>query len=74
MDQVVINEIEPIIIERLKRRAANSGRSLEAELLSILRHAADYDWVSVSPELQRVRLLFADRTFSDSVDLLEGRQ
>lgn len=71
MEQVVIGEIEPSVLERLRLRAVQSGRPLEAELRSILQRAAECDWVSASPEMERVRALFTGRRFADSVTLLQ---
>lgn len=78
MSQVLIREVEPVIVERLKQRAKRSGRSLEAELRLVLQRAADEeekgeDGVAQSvpmADIERVRALLAGRTFSDSVALL----
>jgi plasmid stability protein len=71
LEQVVIEEVEPAILERLKLRALQSGRPLQAELRSILEMAAECDWLSVSPELQRVQAHFAGKSFSDSLGVLQ---
>ena len=70
MEQVVIEQVDSDVVERLKLRATQSGRPFQAELRSILQTAAECDWQSVSPELLRVQSLFASRSFDDSVDLL----
>ena len=74
MEQVVINEVEPAVVEQLKLRASLSGRPLQAELKSILETAATAggpsDWPSVAPELARLRAHFQTRVFGDSVDIL----
>jgi len=74
LEQVVINEVEPAVLEGLKLRASLSGRPLQAELKSILEIAAGAgkasDWPSIAPELARIQAMFEARTYSDSVDIL----
>lgn len=43
MAQLVVRNIEETVKNRLKRRAARRGRSLEAEVRDILRHAVQGD-------------------------------
>jgi len=40
MAQVIVRELEPDVVERLKLRARANGRSLEAELRVVLRGIA----------------------------------
>ena len=40
MAQFVVRQLEEDLKERLKRRAARNGRSMEAEIREILRNAA----------------------------------
>jgi plasmid stability protein len=40
VSQVLVRDLEPVVINRLKSRAKLNGRSLEAELRVILRQAA----------------------------------
>jgi len=70
MSQVLICDIEPDVIEKLKRRAQQNGRSLEADLKLILRQAAQDNRAQIQLEIGRVRALFAGRTFSDSAERL----
>jgi plasmid stability protein len=70
MAQVLIRDVEPEVIEDLKRRAKQNGRSLEAELRQILRSAVRTVEEETLAELERVRALFAGRQFSDSAALL----
>ena len=75
MSQVLVREVEPAVIEKLKARAKQNGRSLEAELRVILRQAAGVDMEAALLELKRVQADFAGRSFSDSTELLrEDRQ
>jgi plasmid stability protein len=43
MNQVVIENLDPIIIDKLKALAQQHGRSLEAELKAILTQAAQIE-------------------------------
>ncbi len=70
MPQVLIREIEPVVVDRLKERAKKNGRSFEAELRVILKDAAEERAASATPELERVRALLRGRKFSDSAALL----
>ena len=40
MAQVIVRELEPEVVERLKLHARANGRSLEAELRAVLRSVA----------------------------------
>jgi plasmid stability protein len=81
MAQVVIENLDPIVVEKLKALAQQHGRSLEAELKAILTQAAqievsDRTAKEVAEErINRARDKYADQTFSDSAELLqENRQ
>lgn len=80
MTQVILENLDPNIIEKLKARAQQHGRSLEAELKAILTQAAqievtDTDATQAWERIDRVRANYTGRTFSDSVELLrEDRQ
>jgi len=58
------------VIEKLKNRARQNGRSLEAELRLILPEAAGDNMAQIQLEIEHVRAMFAGRTFSDSAGLL----
>jgi antitoxin FitA len=70
MTQVLVRDVEPQVLDKLKARARQNGRSLEAELRLILRQAAGEPASSLLPEVERVRAMFAGRAFSDSAALL----
>lgn len=82
MTQVVIEDLDPLIVEKLLVRAQLRGRSLEAELKAIIEAAAEAEVVdqaaAMAAALKRIeqaRQKYAGRTFSDSVELLrEDRQ
>ena len=82
MAQVVLENLDPIIIEKLKVRAQRHGRSLNAELEDILIQAVETEVVDTPVaiaeawgRIDKARAKYAGRTFSDSVELLrEDRQ
>jgi antitoxin FitA len=68
--QLLVRDVEPVVVERLKKRARQHGRSLEAEVRLILSRAAGQPLTELPPEVKRIRALFKGRKFSDSADLL----
>ena len=70
MPQVLVRDVEPAVMEKLRARAQRNGRSLEAEARVIFRAAVTSDASEMRAEVERVRALFAGRTFSDSAALL----
>lgn len=72
MAQVLIRDVAPEIIDKLKEQAHRNHRSLEAELRLIVEAAADRANLSRSTEVDRVRALFHGRAFDDSAVLLRA--
>ena len=70
MAQVLIRDIDSEVVDRLRENAKRNGRSLEAELRSILQRAAGVITPDVRAEVERIRARFAGRTFSDSSELI----
>ena len=70
MAQVLVRDVDTQIVEKLKQRARQNGRSLEAELRLILQRAAGVLDSAVLAEVERVRSMFQGRTFSDSAELI----
>jgi plasmid stability protein len=68
--QVLVRDLDTAVIEKLRERARRNGRSLEAELRLILQQAAGGTTEEVLATVDRVRAMFAGRTFSDSTELL----
>lgn len=80
MTQLVIENLDPNVLEKLKIRAQHQGRTLEAELKVILEMAAEgvdaaTPKAAAWERIDKARSKYAGRTFSDSVELLrEDRQ
>lgn len=72
MPQVLVRDIEPAVVDRLKERAKKNGRSFEAELRLLLKDAAEREERSIDmlTEARKVREMFTGRTFSDSAELI----
>ena len=71
MGQVLVRGLEHAVIERLKKRAENHHRSLEAELRAILDQASHQVDLATARELaDRIRLKREGRPHSDSPDLI----
>ena len=71
MAQVLVRQLDDRLVERLKKRAKDHGRSLQSEVKSILEEAAtDYEvaWKRIA-KLKKT-LNRAGRTFSDSTTLI----
>lgn len=69
MSQILVRNVEPEVVEKLKARAKKNGRSLEAEARTILKQAIEIsdDWRT---QVEEIRKLFEGRSFIDSVELL----
>jgi len=71
MPTLTIRNVEPKIINALKRRARLNKRSLEAELRTIVADAALVDHDFVLSEMRRIASMTPqDRPQTDSVRLL----
>ena len=68
MAQVLIRGVDARILDRLKARAQRNRRSLEAELRVILEKTVEEP--DAIAEVERVRAMFAGRTFTDSSTLV----
>lgn len=71
MAQVLVRQLDDKIVDRLKKRAKEHGRSLQSEVKTILEDAVpDYEgaWKRIAG--LRKRLGKSGRTFSDSFELI----
>lgn len=69
MAQVLIRNLAPRTVAMLKRRAERNGRSLQAELQTILERAAT-DHVNGRALAERIRRKLGGRRHSDSTKLI----
>ena len=71
MASVLVRDLDPAVIDRLKARAEEHGRSLQKELKAVLEQAAAQGtWAEARSSIERVRKRFAGREFSDSTELI----
>jgi plasmid stability protein len=75
MPEVLVRNLDEVVVDRLKSRARENGRSLQAELKMILEEAAASSAVRPSRAEYRVlaasvRSQLSDRVQTDSVELL----
>lgn len=71
MAQVLVRQLDEKVVDRLKRRAQEHGRSLESEVRTILEEAVpDYEGAWKRIQQFHKRLKKSGRTFSDSAELI----
>ncbi len=71
MAQVLVRQLDDKVVDRLKKRAKEHGRSLQSEVKTILEEAVpDYEAAWKRIEGCRTRLKKSGRKFSDSAALI----
>ena len=70
MAQVIVRNVDDAAIQRLKRRAARKGTSLEGELRTIIAEAARPDRSAFRERASALRRRLAGRGHSDSTKLI----
>ena len=70
MAQLLVRDLAPDVVDRLKRRAKENRRSLQAEIKQILEGAAQLSMREARAAADRIRRSLMGRAHSDSVVLL----
>ena len=73
MAQILVRELDKEVVEQLKRRAKEDGRSLQSEVKLIIERAANeprVDMEGAQKILREFRKRFKGRKFTDSVELI----
>ena len=71
MAQILVRNLEPEVVERLKEQARNNGRSLQAEVAQILREASYRKRMADARAISdKWQAYWGDRKFSDSAELI----
>lgn len=71
MTQMLVRDLPPEVVGRLKERARSNGRSLQKEVRAILEGAAEtYTMTETREVTRRWQERFAGRKFSDSAELI----
>ncbi|MDN5940672.1 MAG: Arc family DNA-binding protein [Nitrospira sp.] len=71
MAQVLVRQLNDKVVDRLKKRAKEHGRSLQSEVKTILEEAVpDYERAWKRIDSLRLKLKRSDRKFGNSADLI----
>lgn len=70
MAELLVRNLNPDVVDRLKSRARQHGRSLQAEVQRILEEAAGRRMEDARTLADRIRASLAGLPQSDSVELL----
>lgn len=71
MAQVLVRQLNDKVVDRLKKRAKEHGRSLQSEVKTILEEAVpDYDRAWKRIDSLRSKLKRSGRKFGNSADLI----
>jgi plasmid stability protein len=71
MAQVLVRQLDDKVVDRLKKRAKEHGRSLQSEVKTILEEAVpDYERAWKRIDVFRAKLKRSGRKFGDSTDLI----
>ena len=71
MAHILVRQLSDQVVKRLKKRAKEHGRSLQAEVKTILEEAVpDYEQAWKRIDMLREKLKRSGKTFIDSADLI----
>ena len=77
MSQIILQDLDPVLLQTLRTRASKHGRSLEAELTAILQATADAELSDRADQMARfreravrMRQSLAGQLHSDSIQLI----
>ena len=72
MANILIRNLDPEVVAKLKKRAKSAKRSLQGEIHFILERECEFDPVEGWKAMDRIREAYerAGKTFSDSADLI----
>jgi plasmid stability protein len=70
MAQLIVRNLDDAVVERLKARARDNDRSLEAEVRHILEQSAKVDLAQARQIALNIRERLKGRKFSDVAELI----
>lgn len=70
MAQIIVRNLDDVVVDRLKTRARDNDRSLEAEVRHILEQSAKMDMAQARLIVMERRKKLQGRKFADSVELI----
>jgi len=71
MPNILIRDLTPETIEKLKARARRNGRSMQSELKTILEQAAQVEFLEAEILSSRIRRMLGDSEHTDSAELTD---
>lgn len=74
MAQVIVRELEDVVKQGLKRRAARHGNSMEEEIREILRNAVRQEQAPPSRLGSRIAARFRDQGLDTDLPELQGSE
>lgn len=69
MPDVLVRDLEVSVLEKLKKRAAENGRSLQTEVHFIISHFVESEPLSDVETAKKIRNSLRGRNHGDSVEL-----
>jgi plasmid stability protein len=70
MAQIIVRNLDDTVVERLKARARENDRSLEAEVRNILEQSAKMDMARARQNALNIRVRLSGRKFPDVAELI----
>ena len=70
MPDILVRRLDPSVVKKLKARARQHHRSLQAEVKQILEQAAASAALDIPGCVREVRAMYRGRVFSDSATLI----
>ena len=70
MPNLLIRDLDPRVLARLKTHAEKNGRSLSAEAKHILEQHVPFSWEASIAELERIRQPLGSRRLSSSAPII----
>ncbi len=70
MPDVLVRDVDEKVLSKLKERAVRNGRSLQGELLQVLKSTTEDEAISDEKTADKIKKGLRGRSFSDSAALL----
>lgn len=70
MAQLLVRNLDEQVVDKLKARARENRRSLQAEVKLVLEQATRFDRATALKRIEEVRKMLAGRPMSDSAELI----
>ncbi|HWM91194.1 MAG TPA: hypothetical protein VN493_10535 [Thermoanaerobaculia bacterium] len=74
MAHLILHDVDPEVIEELRRRADLRGREIEVEARTVLEDALGFSRTRALIQARRIREGFAGRGFAPSAGLLRAER